>query len=87
MQYHARSPRALSQPAQYFFEHVLFEEGSVECVYIVNEFLEIFQGNLGRGRGTPQVLEETIEAVGPEMNNDIVFLRYVFEQRWNARCQ
>jgi hypothetical protein len=70
-----------------FFECVPFEERSVEGVCIVNEFLEVFQGDLGRGRRTPQVLEETMEAVGPEANNDIVFLGYVFERRGNARCQ
>jgi hypothetical protein len=25
-----------------FFEHVLFEEGSVKCVCIVNELFEVF---------------------------------------------
>ncbi len=79
--------KGLKPTSVIFFECVPFEEGSVERVCIVNEFLEIFQGDLGRGRGTPQVLKETIEAVGPEMNNDIVFLRYVFERRRNARCQ
>jgi len=34
-----------------------------------------------------QVLKEMIEAVGPETNNDIVFLRYVFEQCGNTRYQ
>ena len=36
------------------------------------------QGNLGCGRGIPQVLEEMIEAVGTETDNDVVFLGYVF---------
>jgi len=79
--------KGLEPTSAIFFECVPFEEGSVECVCIVNEFLEIFQGDLGCGRGMPQVLEKTIEAVGPEMNNDIVFLGYVFERRGNTRCQ
>jgi len=79
--------KGLEPTSAILFERVPFEEGSVERVCIVNEFLEIFQGDLGRGRGTPQVLEETIEAVGPEANNNIVFLGYVFERRGNARCQ
>ena len=36
-------------------------------------------GNLGCGREIPQVLKETVKVVGPKANNDIVFLRYVFE--------
>jgi hypothetical protein len=79
--------KGLKPTSAIFFKGVPFKEGSVERVCIVNEFLEILQGDLGRGRGTPQVLKEMIEAVGPEMNNDIVFLRYVFERRRNARCQ
>ena len=79
--------KGLKPTSAIFFERVPFEEGSVECVCIVNEFLEIFQGDLGCGRGMPQVLEETIEAVGPETNNDIVFLGYVFERCRNTRCQ
>jgi len=49
-----------------FFERVPFEESRVKRVPIVDEFLDIFQGELRCGRGTPQVLEETIGA------NDIV---------------
>jgi len=41
-------------------------------------------GNLGHGRGTPQVLKETVKVVGPKTNNDIVFLRYVFERCRNV---
>jgi len=40
-------------------------------------------GNLGHGRGTPQVLKETVKVVGPKANNGIVFLRYVFERYGN----
>ena len=39
------------------------------------------------GHGTSQVLKEAIKAVGPQTNNDIVFLRYVFQRRRNAGCQ
>ena len=34
-----------------------------------------------------QILEEMVEAVGPEVNNDIVFVRYVFERHGSARCR
>ena len=35
----------------------------------------------------PQILKEMVEAVGPEVNNDIVFVGYVFERHRSARCQ
>ena len=38
--------KGLEPTSMLFFEGVPFEEGSIECVCIVNEFLEIFQGNL-----------------------------------------
>ena len=68
-------------------ERIPFEEGGVKCVGVVDEFLEIFQGDLRRGRGTPQVLEEAVKAVGPKANNNIVFLGYVFERRGDVGRQ
>jgi hypothetical protein len=61
-----------------FFERIPFEESSVKCVRVVNEFLEAFQGDLGRGGRMSQVPEETIKAVGPETNDDILYFRYFF---------
>ena len=49
---------------------------------------EAFRGDLGRGGRTSQVPEETIKAVGPETNDDILYFRYFFFwRRANARCQ
>jgi hypothetical protein len=59
-----------------FFERIPFEESSVKCVCVVNGFLEAFQGDLGRGGRTSQVPEETIKAVGPGRNDDILYFRY-----------
>ena len=39
-------------------EHIPFKEGSVKYVGIVDEFLEIFQGDPGRRRGTEEEEEE-----------------------------
>ena len=55
-------------------ECIPFEEGSVKCIGIVDEFLEIFQGNLGCRRGTLQVLKEMVEAVGPKANSRCKYL-------------
>ena len=33
-----------------------------------------------------QILKEMVEAVDPEVNNDIVFIGYVFERHGSARC-
>jgi hypothetical protein len=67
------------------FERVPFEESSVKRVCVVNELLEVFQGDFGGGRGTSQVLDKGIKAVGPQSKNDVVFLGYVFQRRGNAR--
>jgi len=48
-------------------------------IFLECELFKISQGHLGRGRGTPQVLNETIKAAGPEMKSGVVFFRYVFE--------
>jgi len=55
-------------------ERIPFEEGSVKCEGIVDEFLEIFQGNPRCGRGTLQVLKEMVEAVGPKANSGCKYL-------------
>jgi len=55
-------------------ERIPFEEGSVKCVGVVDEFLEIFQGNLGCRRGMLQVLKEMVEAVGPKANSRCKYL-------------
>jgi hypothetical protein len=62
-----------------FFEHILFEESGVEHVCIIPKLLEVFQGDLGCGRGTPQVLEGGRKVISQETNNDIVMLEYVLE--------
>ena len=50
-------------------------------IFLERELFKISQGDLGRGRGTPQVLDETIKAAGPETKSSVVFFRYVFERR------
>ena len=42
-------------------ECIPFEEGSVKCEGVVDEFLEIFQGNSGHRRGTEEEEEEEEE--------------------------
>jgi len=42
-------------------ERIPFEKGSVKCEGIVDEFLEIFQGNSRRRRGTEEEEEEEEE--------------------------
>ena len=55
MQYRARSLTKGQGPTHMIIlEHIPFEEGSVKHVGIVDEFLEIFQGDHGCGRGTSQ---------------------------------
>ena len=39
---------------------------------------EAFRGDLGRGGRTSQAPEETIKAVGPETNDDILYFKYFF---------
>jgi hypothetical protein len=39
--------------------------------------LKVFIGNLGSKGRVPQVLEEAIETVGPEVNNYVVLLGYI----------
>ena len=45
---------------------ILLKKGRVEGVCIMDKFLKVFQGNLGREGRAPQILEEAIKAVGPE---------------------
>jgi hypothetical protein len=55
---------------------VLFEEGRVESVSVINEFLKIFQGNLGSEGRPPQVLEKAIETICPQADDNVVFVGY-----------
>jgi len=48
-------------------------------IFLERKLFKISQGDLGCGRGTLQVLDETIKAAGPEMKSGVVFFRYVFE--------
>ena len=50
-------------------------------IFLERELFKISQGDLGRGRGTPQVPREAIKttATGPETNNGVVCFWYVFE--------
>ena len=66
-------------------EGVPFEEGGVESVGVVNEFLKVFKRNLGSERRSPQVLQEAIKTVGPKTNDDVVFLRNTAQGVWDAR--
>ena len=85
-EYHGSNDDAISREVAKGLEPP-FKGGSVKRVGVVDELLEIFQGDLGRGRGMPQVLKETVKVVGPKANNDIAFLRYVFERCGNVGCQ
>ena len=67
-------------------EGIPLEEGSVECVCIVNKLLKIFKGNLGSERRTLQVLEEMIKAIHLKMNDDVLLLRNIVQQCRNAWC-
>jgi hypothetical protein len=55
---------------------VLFEEGRVESVSVINEFLNIFQGNLGSEGRPLQVLEKAIETICPQADDNVVFVGY-----------
>jgi hypothetical protein len=79
--------KGLKPTCTMFSERIPFEESGVKRVCIVNELLEILQGDLGRGRGTPQALEEMIKAAGPKTNNAVVILGYVFERHGDVVCQ
>jgi hypothetical protein len=80
--YHGRNDDAISREVAESLEpigtvvrkRVPFEECGVKGVCIVDKLLEIFKCNLGSERRTPQVLQEAIETVGPETNDDVVFL-------------
>ena len=66
--------KGLRPTCMIILECIPFEEGRVKCVGVVDEFLEIFQGNLGCRRGTLQVLKEMVEAVGPKANSGCKYL-------------
>jgi len=66
--------KGLGPTCMIILERIPFEEGSVKCVGIVDEFLEIFQGDLGCRRGMLQVLKEMVEAVGPKANSGCKYL-------------
>jgi hypothetical protein len=55
-------------------EGIPLEEGSVEHVCIVNKLLKIFKSDLGSEGQTSQVLEETIKAIRPKTNDDVLLL-------------
>ena len=60
-------------------EGIPLEEGSVECVCIVNKLSKIFKSDLGSEGRTSQVLEETIKAICLKMNDDVLLLRNIVQ--------
>ena len=56
-------------------------------IFLERQLFKISQGDLGCGRGTPQVLNKTIKAAGSGTNSGVVFFGYVFERRGNIMCQ
>jgi hypothetical protein len=50
---------------------VLYKEGRVESVNVINEFLNIFQGNLGSEGRPLQVLEKAIETICPQADDNL----------------
>lgn len=69
--------KGLEPTCPIFPERIPFEESGVECVCVINKLLEVFQGNLGCGRGTPQVFE------GGKKSHQSR-LEYVLERRGNT---
>ena len=54
-----------------------FRGGRVESVCVIDEFLKIFQGNLGREGRTPEVLEKAIKTICPQTDDYVVLVRYI----------
>jgi hypothetical protein len=90
---HCRNDYAISREISKSFEPtgtiagecLPLEEGGVESVSKIYEFLEIFQSDLGRVGRTAQILEETIKTVGPETNDDVVLVGYISQRARNTR--
>jgi hypothetical protein len=74
IQYRARLPRACT----IIQESIPLEKRGVESVCVINKFLKVFIGNLGREGRAPQILEEAIKTVGPEVNDYVVLSRVYF---------
>jgi hypothetical protein len=73
----ARSP----QPTRAIvLECIPLEKSHVESVCVVDKLLKELQGNLGNEGRAPQVLEKSMETVGPEANDDVIFVGYVSQR-------
>lgn len=61
-------------------ETIPLEKRCVEAVCIIDKFLNVFQGNLGREGRAPQILEEAIKAMMVDLQSilhaDSKLLRY-----------
>jgi len=53
--------KGLGPTCAIILECIPFEEGSIKCIGVVDEFLEIFQGDPGCRRGTEEEEEEEKE--------------------------
>jgi hypothetical protein len=58
-------------------KYIPVEKRGVGSVYVINKFLAVFIGDLGREGRAPQILEEAIKTVGPEVNDYVALLGYI----------
>jgi hypothetical protein len=74
IRYCARLPRACT----IIQESIPLEKCRVESVCVINQFLKVLIGNLGREERAPPILEEAIKTVGPEVNDYVVLSQVYF---------
>jgi hypothetical protein len=79
--------KSLQPTCAIVLECIPLEKSHVESVPVIDKFLMVLQGNLGNEGRAPQVLEMPIEAVGPEANDNVVFVGYISHRSGNTISQ